>query len=146
MITAVTILAKAMYEQISDYSFLSFPGVRIVHTQTRDVGHVLHGTGQRADEADDESDGGKNHRASSMFCNGVHHDTESQDVRTHDENREEQLAEAEQLTSKRSEQDLASVGQVLDVGVSDTELEDGVSGVGSEKAQSDNENESWGKA
>lgn len=130
---------------ISDYSSESRRS-SIVHTQARDVGHVLHGTGQRADEADDESDGGENHRASSMFCNGVHHDTESQDVRTHNENREEQLAEAEQLTSKSTEQDLASVGQVLDVGVSGAELVDCVSGVGSENSQSDNEDKSWGKA
>lgn len=81
-----------------------------------------------------------------MLSNGVHHDTESQDVRTHNENREEQLAEAEQLTSKRTEQDLASVGQVLDVGVSGAELVDRVSSVGSENAQSDDEDKSWGEA
>lgn len=118
----------------------------MVHTQARNVGHVLHGTGQRADEADEESDGSENHGASSMFCNGVHHDTESQDVRTHNENREEQLAEAEQLTSKSTEQDLTSVGQVLDVGVSGAELMNCVSGVGCEKAQSDDEDDSWGEA
>jgi hypothetical protein len=66
------------------------PGeVRVVHTHARDIGHVLHSTGQRADETDDESDSRENHRASSVFGNGVHHDTESQDVRTHNENREE---------------------------------------------------------
>lgn len=117
-----------------------------VHTHARDIGHVLHSTGQRADETDKESDSGENHRASSVFGNGVHHDTESQDVRTHNENREEQLAEAEQLASKSTEQDLASVGQVLDVGVSGAELVDRVSSIGSENSQSDNEDESWGKA
>jgi hypothetical protein len=81
-----------------------------------------------------------------VFGNGVHHDTEGQDVRTHNENREEQLAEAEQLASKSTEQDLASVGQVLDVGVSGAELVDGVSSIGSENSQSDNEDDSWGKA
>ena len=109
------------------------------HTHARNIGHVLHGPRERAHETNDESNSRENHSAGTVLGNSVHHDTESQDVTTHNENREEQLAQTEQLATKSTKQDLTGIGQVLNMGVPRAELVNCVTGISRENTQSNNE-------
>lgn len=76
-----------------------------------------------------------------MFSNGVHHDAECQDVATHDEDGEQQLANAKQLTPECPHQDLASIGKVLDVRIAVVELRNDQPGIGGKQAQADNQDD-----
>lgn len=76
-----------------------------------------------------------------MVGDCVHHDTEGQDVTTHDEDAEQKLAQAEEFTAKTAQQDLAGVCQVLDVRIPLTHQTDVVSGVSSEKTKADNQDD-----
>ena len=64
-----------------------------------------------------------------MVGDGVHHGGEGDDMATHYEDGEENLAQTKQFATKRTQQDLSGISQVVDVGVSLTKLPDGVSGV-----------------
>jgi hypothetical protein len=77
-----------------------------------------------------------------MLSNGVHHDTECQDVTTHDEDGEQQLAGAEELTSKCTQQNLTSVGKVLNVRILLMELRNNIASIGSKETQADNQDNS----
>lgn len=52
-----------------------------------------------------------------MLGDGVHHDTEGQDVTAHDEDAEQELTGSEELTAETTKQDLTGISQVLDVRV-----------------------------
>jgi hypothetical protein len=77
-----------------------------------------------------------------MLSNSVHHDAEGQDVTSHDEDREEELANAEELPSECTEQDITSVSQILDVGIALVELSNNIACVSSEETQSNNQDKS----
>ena len=62
---------------------------------------------------------------------------------SHDEDREEQLSDSEDLPSNRTEQHLTGISEVLNVRVALVELSDDISGVGSEETKTDDEDESW---
>lgn len=111
------------------------------HTQAGNVGHVLHGTGKRADHANDKPYSSEHHRAGAVLCNGVHHDAECQDVATHDEDGEQKLANAKELTTECTHQDLASIGEVLDVRIAVVELRNDQPGIGGKQAQADNQDD-----
>lgn len=111
-------------------------------THAGDIGHVFHGTGKRAEHADDKSNSREDHSAGAMLSNSVHHDAEGQDVAAHDEDGEEELANAEELPSECTEQDITSVGQILDVGIALMELSNNIACVGSKETQSNNQDKS----
>jgi hypothetical protein len=77
-----------------------------------------------------------------VLSNGVHHDAECQDVASHDEDGEEQLANAKQLASDCPKENITSVGEVLDMGVALMKLPDHIAGIGREKTQADDQDES----
>lgn len=76
-----------------------------------------------------------------MFGDGVHHDGEGDDVTAHNEDREQDLTETEQFATKPAHEDFAGIGQVMDEGVTRTELTDDVSGVESEETEADDEDD-----
>ena len=77
-----------------------------------------------------------------MLSNGVHHDAERQDMAAHDEDGEEQLANSEQLTAERAQQDFSCIGKVLDVRVALVELRDDIAGVCGQETQADDKDQS----
>ena len=106
----------------------------------RDPGHALHGTGDGQHQRDEHTNKSKDNRASAVVGNGVHHDAEGQDVATHDENAEQELASAEEFTANRAKQNLTSVRQVLNVRVPFTHQSNVVSGICCQKTQANNQN------
>jgi hypothetical protein len=72
-----------------------------------------------------------------MLSNGVHHDAECQDVASHDEDGEQQLADAKQLASECPKENITSVGEVLYMRVALVELPNNIAGIGCEKTQAD---------
>jgi hypothetical protein len=84
-------------------------------TDAGDIGHILHGARQRTHHADNKSDSRENHSTSAVLSDCVHHDTECQDVASHDENGKEQLADTEKFSPKGSHKYVSRVGQVLNV-------------------------------
>lgn len=81
-----------------------------------------------------------------MVGDRVHHDTEGQDVTAHDEDAEQELAQAKELAAEAAQQNLAGVRQVLDVRVTLTHETDVVPGVSSEEAKADNQDDTAVKA
>jgi hypothetical protein len=77
-----------------------------------------------------------------VLGNGVHHDAECQDVASHDEDGEEQLANAKELASKGPKENISSVGKVLNMGVSLMKLPDDIAGIGCQKTQADDQDQS----
>jgi len=77
-----------------------------------------------------------------VFCNGVHHDAECQDVTAHDEDGEQQPADAKELTPKCTHQDLSSISEVLDVRIAVMELGNDQTGIGGLQTQADNQDDS----
>lgn len=76
-----------------------------------------------------------------MVGNGVHHDSKSDDMATHDEDREEDLAQTEQLPTESAHEDLSRIGKVVDVRVAFTELTNDITSVKGEDTKTDDENE-----
>lgn len=64
-----------------------------------------------------------------MLGDGVHHDTECQDVRSHDENGKQQLANPKQFTAKGAQQHFAGISEILDMRIALMELSNDVSGI-----------------
>lgn len=110
-------------------------------TGSGDVGQVLDGAGQRENQTDDERDDTEHDGAGTVVGNGVHHDSEGDNVATHDEDREEDLAQTEQLPAKSAHEDLSRIGKVVDVGVAFTELTNDITSVKGEDTETDDENE-----
>ncbi len=81
-----------------------------------------------------------------MIRDGVQHDGEGQDMTPHNEDKEDDLRGAKDLTADRTEQDFAGVGHVVDVRVAELELPDYEAGVGCQGAQADDEDHAsvWG--
>lgn len=76
-----------------------------------------------------------------MVGDGVHHDTEGQEVAAHDEDAKEELAQAEEFTAKRAHQDFSRIGEVLNVGVAFSEQSNVVTGVGRENSETNDEDD-----
>jgi hypothetical protein len=76
-----------------------------------------------------------------VLGNRVHHDAECQDVAAHDEDREQQLANAKELTPECPHQDLSSIGKVLDVRIAVMELRNDEPGIGGKQTKADNEDD-----
>lgn len=81
-----------------------------------------------------------------MVGDRVHHDAESQNVATHNEDGKQQLSNTEELTPKRSHQNLTSIRQVLNVRVALVELSNNVTGVCGEKTEADDQHDGRRKA
>lgn len=64
-----------------------------------------------------------------MIGDGVHHGGEGDDMTTHDKDREENLTQTKELPAKGAQEDLPSIGQVVDVGITCTELSNGIPSV-----------------
>lgn len=76
-----------------------------------------------------------------MLGNRVHHDAECQDMAAHDEDGEQQLANAKKLTPKCPHQDLSSIGKVLDMRIAVMELRNDQPGIGGKQTQADNQDD-----
>lgn len=76
-----------------------------------------------------------------MIGDGVHHNGEGDDVATHDEDGEENLAQSEQLPAKAAHEDLSRIGEVVDVRVAFTELTNDITSVQGEDTETDDEDE-----
>ncbi len=81
-----------------------------------------------------------------MAGDGVHHDAEGEDVGTHDEDDEEELAEAEDLAAQAAKEDCPGVGHGVDMWVAQFELADYVASVGGEGAEGEEEDEARNEA
>ena len=76
-----------------------------------------------------------------MLSYSVHHDTKSENVASHNENRKQNLSETEQLASKGTHQNFTSICQILNVGIGLMELADNIAGIRGENTQPNNEND-----
>lgn len=110
------------------------------------VGHVLDGPGQGQNHADDHTHDTKDDGAGTVVGDGVHHGGERDDMAPHDEDGEEQLTKAEQLTAKATHDDLASIREVVDVRVTRTELANGVTGVERDDTETDDDDDGAGRS
>lgn len=79
-----------------------------------------------------------------MLGNCIHHDTECQDVASHDKDRKEQLADTEKFSSKSTHKYIARIGQVLDVRIFLMELSNNIASISSKETEADNQYESSG--
>lgn len=77
-----------------------------------------------------------------MFRDSVHGDREGQQMTRHDEYDEQQLSDTEDLSTNRPKEDLTGIGQILYMGIAPSELTDDVTGVGSQKTETNDENNS----
>lgn len=75
-----------------------------------------------------------------MFRDRVHGDREGQQMTRHDEDDEQQLSDTEDLSTNRPKEDLTGIGQILYMGIAPSELTDDVTGVGSQKTETNDEN------
>lgn len=76
-----------------------------------------------------------------MICNRVHGDGKSQDMASHDEDHQEQLACSEELPAKSAHDDLAGITHGMDERVSPFKLPNRVSSVGGHQTQRYKEND-----
>lgn len=109
------------------------------HTGNRDVGQVLNRPRQRQYKADNKANDAKHNGACSVLGHGVHHIPKREDMASHDEDREEDLAQPKQLSPKRPHQDLSCVCQVVDMRVRGAELCNGVSRIRGDDSKADNQ-------
>lgn len=108
------------------------------------VGHVLDGPRQGENHADEHTHDTKDDRAGTVVGDGVHHGGEGDDMASHDEDGEEQLAKPEELTTKATHDNLASVCKVVDVRVTRTELANGITGVEGDDTEADDDDDRAG--
>ena len=106
-----------------------------------DPGHALHGTGDGKGQGDQHADQGENDGAGAVVGDCVHHDAEGEDVAAHDEDAEQELTGAEELTTEGTQKNLSGVTQVLDVRVTLTHETNVVSSVGGEETKTNNQND-----
>ena len=106
-----------------------------------DPGHALHGTGDGKGQGDQHADQGEDDGAGAVVRDCVHHDTEGEDVAAHDEDAEQELTGAEELTTEGTQKNLSGVTQVLDVRVTLTHETNVVSSVGGEETKTNNQND-----
>lgn len=64
-----------------------------------------------------------------MVGDGVHHGGEGDNMATHNKDRKENLTQTKELPPKATEEDLSSIGQVVNMGVPRTELSNGIPSV-----------------
>lgn len=77
-----------------------------------------------------------------MFRNRVHGNREGQQMARHDEDDKQQLADTEDLATNRPKEDLTGISQILDMWIAPSELADDVTGVGGQKTEANDENNS----
>lgn len=77
-----------------------------------------------------------------MLGDGIHHDAKGQDVTTHNEDGEQQLANSKELPPEGTEQNLACIAQVLNMRIARVELANNQSSICGEKAEADDQDES----
>lgn len=112
------------------------------HTNNGHGVDLVHGTGQGAQETDDQTDDTKDQGASAVVGEHVHQDVERKDVARHEENQEQQLADSEQLTSKAAHQELAGITHAVDVRVAELELSNFIARVPGQSRNKDNHDSS----
>ena len=79
-----------------------------------------------------------------MGSDSVEHDCEGEDVGGHNEEKEDELGDAEEFPAEGTEEDHTCVGHIVDLGVASFELADYVAGVGCEEAQEEDEEKASG--
>lgn len=103
--------------------------------------HALHGAGDGEEERDDHADDTEDDGAGAVVGESVHHDSEGQDVTSHDEDTEDKLSTTEELAAKSAQQNLTGVAQVLNVRIPFAEKANVVAGICCKKTEADNEND-----
>ena len=96
----------------------------------RHVGDIEKRARKRADQADDHADDAEGDGAGAVVGERVEHNAEGQDVRSHDEDEEEDLSCPKEFAPKGTEHHISGVGHVVDVWVAQFELPDYEAGVG----------------
>lgn len=92
------------------------------HTNNGHHVNLVHGTGQSAQETDDQTDDTKNQGASAMVRKNIHQNVKHEDVARHEEDQEQQLANSKQFTAKAAHQELAGITHTVNVRVAELEL------------------------
>jgi hypothetical protein len=108
-------------------------------TNERQPRHLLQGTRQTAQEGDDCANNAEYKRASAVAGDGVHGDGKGQKMTRHDEDEEEDLADAHEFASECAAKDFSCVGHGHDVGVFQFHLSDHVAGPCCEETEDDDE-------
>jgi hypothetical protein len=102
--------------------------------------HLLHSTGQGSKETNYKADHTKDEGAGTVVGQHVHQDVESQDVASHEEDKQQKLANSKHFTTDATHQELASVSHAVDVGVTELELPNGVTGIPGQSRDEKNHN------
>jgi hypothetical protein len=105
---------------------------QLVQDTLTDDGHpvdLLHSTRQGSKETNHKADHTKDKGAGTMVSQYVHQDVEGQDVASHEEDKQQKLANSKHLTTDATHQELASVSHAVDVGVTELELANGITSI-----------------
>jgi hypothetical protein len=144
MIVATRTLKNAIQALVS---LKLISGQRAIYQLLQDTltdnGHpvdLLHSTRQGSKETNHKADHTKDKGAGTMVGQYVHQDVESQDVAGHEEDKEQKLANSEHLTTDATHQELTSVSHAVDVGVTELELTNGITGIPGKSRDEKNHN------
>jgi hypothetical protein len=107
MNTATMILAQAV-----DVSLCKSLTLDLL-TEGGQLAHVLVRPWQTEQKTNDQTGDSEHDRACPMVCQGVHGDSESQDVRTTDEDKDEDRAQSHDLSSNTPSDELSAIRERL---------------------------------
>lgn len=104
--------------------------------------HLRQGPRQGADEGDNKPNDSKDNGACPVVRKRVHHHRERKDMATHDEDKEQQLGNSQELSPPSPEHYLSGIRHAVNMRIPQLELPDHISGVCCENAKTDEENDS----
>lgn len=105
-------------------------------------GHVVEGSGQGTDQRNDQAHDAENNGAGAMIGEDVERDGEGDQMAGHEEDNEEDLGDPQEFPTNPAHENLTGVGHAHDVGISELELAEDVTGVGGDNPDADEDDQS----
>jgi len=130
MIVATKTLRKARYIRVvSCTDHADKPLFLYILTNDRHPIDLFHSTRQSSEETNNKANHAKDKSAGTVISQYVHQNIESQDIAGHEEDQQQELANSEHLAADATHQEFASVSHAVDVGVTELELSNGITGI-----------------
>ena len=108
------------------------------------VRYVLERSWERTGQGDEETDEAEDDGAGAVLRDGIHHDAEGQDVRTHEEDDEEHLRDAKDFASDWTKQDLTGICHIVDLWMRQFELANDIARVCCQNTKAEDEDDAAG--
>jgi hypothetical protein len=102
--------------------------------------NLLHSPRQGSKETDHKADHTEDESTGTVIGQYVHQDVESQDVASHEEDKQQKLTYSKNLTTDATHQEFASVSHAVDMGVTELELANGITSVPGKSRDEENHN------